>query len=218
MGFPRIEMSHSIHVLKVHLPGRQNIVFREAGIQNLANNVEPVTELIDFFRLNGRDVYARQFLYKDIVNHYVFDPTNKEWTRRVNDGSRVIGRIPFISSSLNEIFFLKLLLLHVRGATSYEHLRTVNDVVWPTFEAAAMALNLVENNVQWHTTMEELAATEMPYRLRFLFVTILIHNNPVNPNGLALWDNFQDALSEDYREDDADTRTQKALGVSITTI
>ncbi|CAF0837035.1 unnamed protein product [Brachionus calyciflorus] len=193
MGFPRIEMSHSIHVLKIHLPGRQNIVFREAGIQNIANNVEPVTELIYFFRLNGRDVHARQFLYKDIVNHYVFDPTNKEWTRRVNDGSR-------------------LLLLHVRGATSYEHLRTVKDVVWPTFEAATMALNLVENNVQWHTTMEELAATELPYRLRFLFVTILIHNNPVSPNGLALWDNFQDAMSEDYREDDADTRIQKALG------
>ncbi|CAF1098037.1 unnamed protein product, partial [Brachionus calyciflorus] len=53
-----------------------------------------------------------------IVNHYVFNPTTKEWTRRINDGSR-------------------LLLLHVRGATSYEQLRTVNDVVWPTFEAAA---------------------------------------------------------------------------------
>ncbi|CAF1094812.1 unnamed protein product [Brachionus calyciflorus] len=60
--------------------------------------------------------------------------------------------------------------------------------------------------------MRELAATEMPYRLRFLFVTILVHNNPVNPNGLALWDNFQEAMSEDYREDDADTRIQKALG------
>ncbi|CAF1094791.1 unnamed protein product [Brachionus calyciflorus] len=96
MGFSRIEMSHSIHVLKIL--GRQNIVFREAGIQNIANNVEPVTELIDYFRLNGRNVHARQFLYKDIVNHYVFDPTNKEWTRRVNDGSRVIGRIPFYFS------------------------------------------------------------------------------------------------------------------------
>ncbi len=206
-------MSHSIHVLKIHLPGRQNIVFTEGGVANVANREAPVTELMDFFQLNGRDPVARQYLYKEIVNHYVFNPTTKQWTARVNDGSRVIGRIPFISVRSRELFFMKLLLLHVRGPISYEHLRTVNDHEWPTFEAAAMAMNLVDNNVQWQTTMAELAATEMPYRLRFLFVTILVHNNPLNPTPTALWDEFSGAMSEDYRFEDDETRRHRALGV-----
>ena len=55
----------------------------------------------------------------------------------------------------------------------------------------------------------------MPHRLRFLFATILVHNYPTKPSALALWENFQTAMSEDYREDDQETRIHKALGVSL---
>jgi hypothetical protein len=45
-----------------------------------------------------------------------------------------------------ERYCLRLILINVKDATSFEHLRTVNDIVFPTFKAAAIALNLLEDD------------------------------------------------------------------------
>ena len=47
-----------------------------------------------------------------------------------------------------------------------------------------------------------------------MYATILVHNNPVSPTGLELWDMFKDRMSEDYQNEPNDTRYHKALGVS----
>lgn len=43
----------------------------------------------------------------------------------------------------------------------------------------------------------------------------MVHNNPVSPTGLELWDMFKDRMSEDYQNESNDTRYHKALGVSL---
>ena len=48
-----------------------------------------------------------------------------------------------------------------------------------------------------------------------MFVTILVHNNPVNPDALELWDTFKEQMSEDYQHEPDDTRFHKALGVFL---
>lgn len=48
-----------------------------------------------------------------------------------------------------------------------------------------------------------------------MFATILVHNNPVSPTGLELWNMFRDKMSEDYQNELDDTRYHKALGVSF---
>lgn len=45
-----------------------------------------------------------------------------------------------------EKYYLRMLLQHVRGAMSYQDLRTVNEHVYPTFQAAARALNLLASD------------------------------------------------------------------------
>lgn len=45
-----------------------------------------------------------------------------------------------------ERFFIRLLLPHVKGATSFENVRTVNIVNYPTFRNAAVALDLVNDD------------------------------------------------------------------------
>ena len=82
------------------------------------------------------------------------------------DDPKVIGRLPFIYNKNDELFNLKLLLMHVRGPTSFEFLRTVYGCVYETFTDAAKALNLVENSQQWVTMMDEIVRTELPYRIR----------------------------------------------------
>lgn len=57
-----------------------------------------------------------------------------------------LGRIYTVHPKNDECFYLRLLLVHVRGPTSFESLRTVNGIVCPTFRAACQELNLIEND------------------------------------------------------------------------
>ena len=71
--------------------------------------------------------------------------------------------MPTINPRQVELFYLRLLLLHVRGAQSYEDLRTVTfdstdgpiPIEYETFRDAASALGLLENDQQWHQCLEE---------------------------------------------------------------
>ena len=168
LGFQRLGLSHVIIRLQIHLPDRQSVVFTAQRLGEVAANPPPTTMLTAFFQLNMTDRRANEYLYLDIVNQYTYNKSS-EWTERVNmvDDPKVIGRLPFIYNKNDELFHLKLLLMHVRGPTSFEFLRTVNGRVYETFTDAAKSLNLVENSQQWVTMMDEIVRTELPYRIRY---------------------------------------------------
>ena len=48
-----------------------------------------------------------------------------------------------------ERFYLRLLLTAVRGPTSFEYLRTVAGTLYPTFQAAYVALSLLDDDREW---------------------------------------------------------------------
>ena len=88
------------------------------------------------------------------------------------------------------------MLLRIKGATCFEDLRTVHGVVYPTFQAAAEAFGLTEDDTIWMTCMQEGSSYQMPHSLRSLFVTILVFNSPLGP--FQIWDRFKDQLAHDY--------------------
>jgi hypothetical protein len=49
----------------------------------------------------------------------------------------------FVHVASGERFYLRLLLTVVAGATSFENLRTIDGVVYPTFQAACGAMGLL---------------------------------------------------------------------------
>ncbi len=57
-----------------------------------------------------------------------------------------IYRIYFISSLQSERFYLRLLLTIVANLTSYEHFRTIDDVMHSTFQIACVALNMIDDD------------------------------------------------------------------------
>src|SRR5438309_10764572 len=77
------------------------------------------------------------------------------WTPRKQDFA--IGRMYYVSPKANdsERFYLCLLLTAVKGATSFEALRTVNNQLKPTFKEACIALGLLADNNKWHQCLAE---------------------------------------------------------------
>lgn len=89
-----------------------------------------------------------------------------------------------------------MLLLHVKGPRSYADLRTVNGVLYPTFHAAAVALELFVDDEEWDNT-QEAAIHASANQLRTLFVTILTYGSPLDPNALFL--KYEQQFCEDYK-------------------
>ena len=65
-----------------------------------------------------------------------------------------------------------------------------------TFPEACLALGLIDDDEEWSRALQKAVSWMMPGSIRLLFVRILIHCQPVHPN--ELWDNFKDALSENF--------------------
>ena len=186
--------------LQLHLPELQTLLYDPNNIEAALERAEiKNTHLDAWFKLNQTNEEARQFLYTEIPLHYTFDSSNYLWHIKERGHDNVIVRLHRIYPKGNqELYHLRMLLLHVRGATSYEFLRTVNGVVYDTFTLAAVALNLVNNNRQWFLTIQEALRTEHHYQVRFLYATILLHCNPTLPSALTLWETFRVEMSQDY--------------------
>eukprot|EP00116_Pleurobrachia_bachei_P000295 sb/3460557/ len=192
--------SHTVQRLAVHLPNQEIVYFRDNELPEDVLDRQKGTTLTHWFSLNAKDSVARQYLYVEIPYHYTYDRA-KGFTKRKNnvgdpDSLRIIPRMYYVTPRDLERFYLRLLLLHVRGATSFKDLRTYNGTVYYTFEETCRARGLLESNDEWFNCLEEASITAMPAQLRFLFVTLLAHCNP--PEAKFLWEWFEDAFSEDY--------------------
>ena len=108
--------------------------------------------------------------------------------------------------------------MKLTGATSFEFMKTVNGIVYPTFREAAIQLGLITPESIWEKSLIEAIQVETDIRkIRLLFATICIHCQPINPSASELWEIFRDDLISDYikRGDSTEVAISKALRVSL---
>jgi hypothetical protein len=198
-SFNLSEMSPPVLQLQVHLPNMHTVHYR--GSDNLENVISKEstsrTMLTEYFRMNSVDTYARNFLYKEFPEFYVWQKNHKKWKRRKK---RIqIGRLVAAHPAEGERYYLRLLLNHVRGATSFEDLRTVEGVIFSTFREAAERRGIIESDDSISDCLTEAATFQMPYALRRLFATILVFCEVTNIR--TLWERHFEAMFEDFRRD-----------------
>jgi hypothetical protein len=172
--------------------------------EDLMYHGQPVPPHLKLKRFNNQPT-ARELLYRDVAKWYTWQARNKEeqtdayWKRRSRGFDKTVGRCRHISPTMEnkELFHLRLLLNTKRGPKSFEDLRTVNGVTYPTYHEAAFNMGLVGDDKEWDITMEESSVTVMACQLRSLFVIILTHCLPMNPS--VLWEKYKKHMSDDFR-------------------
>ena len=80
----------------------------------------------------------------------------------------VIGRMYSISPSQIELLHLPLLLITIKGAISFEDIRTVDGKKHYIFHSACLALGFIEDDAEWECAMKEGEIWMMPRQLRHL--------------------------------------------------
>ena len=152
--------------MAIHLEGQQNAIFKDAKLtkeelQEIASNNQ-TSQLTKFFDLNEREPEARAYTYDQILQHYRWDKSKKAFVERKKKLSKSldangeedeaksnqIGRMPLISLNphTKELFFLRVLLHHIKGPRSFKQLRTVDGHLHDTNQDACIALGLFEDD------------------------------------------------------------------------
>ena len=142
-------------------------------------------------------------LYCEVPAFYVW--RNKNWQRRKRGqlvaghlGVRkdaALGRVYTVHPNFTECYYLRLLLHHIRGPTSFAMLKTVYSIVQPSCQTACKKLGLIENDEHWKHTLSDAALTQSPSHIRELFAILLVFCQPSDPS--SLWCEFKEVMCED---------------------
>ena len=102
-------------------------------------------------------------------------------------------RIYTVSPQKKELFAIRALLMERPGPRSFEDLRTINGIVYPTYTQAAQVLNLLESDEFFQKTLDDAEAQHMSDReLQHYFARLVFHGIPANAQ--ALFDYFLDKM------------------------
>ncbi|GBC16016.2 uncharacterized protein LOC112524872 [Rhizophagus irregularis DAOM 181602=DAOM 197198] len=104
-------------------------------------NIHPTT-LIAWFQENLESTAAREYKYTDFPIRYTWDLSNHTWNLR-KITTEAIGRLYMVQPSEGERYYLRILLTHVKGATSFDDLKTVNGHMCRNFKEACILLGLL---------------------------------------------------------------------------
>ncbi|PKA51799.1 hypothetical protein AXF42_Ash008028 [Apostasia shenzhenica] len=138
-AFTLNEMNLLVATLQVHLPHRHCVTFQEnQDLQKILSvDFYKTTMLTEFFKLNAEDNEAKSILYKHLPEYYTWDSSSKIWTKKKQQ--QVIGRIALANPAEGERYYLKLLLNHVKGLTSFKDLKIYQNIKYNSFQESATA-------------------------------------------------------------------------------
>ncbi|KAK1369283.1 hypothetical protein POM88_035375 [Heracleum sosnowskyi] len=185
-----------VQKLIFHLEKEQNICYneKESLTSVLRRNHVDGTMFVQWFQANERYSHGRNLTYVEFPEKFRWDSMGKLWIPRKND-IPVIGRLIYVQPSAGELFYMRLLLNIVRGATSFQDLRTVNGVLYNSYKEACFHHDILGSDDDWHTTMQEASTHQTGRQLRNLFVTMLLFCDISDVR--SLWDKNWTLMSDD---------------------
>jgi len=126
----------SVQKLQYHFPGEQLVLFSDKDdLFSIANEPEvQKTILTMWFEANEKYLQARQTTYLNFPMQWVWNHSSRSWTVRQKGSS--IGRLLFGHPSYGERYYLRMLLIKICGASSFEDICTICGVLHPIFKSA----------------------------------------------------------------------------------
>lgn len=185
----------AVQKLPVHLPGEQTAIFDEdEDLEDVQTRyLHGRTMLTEWFEMNRLYEEVRKIKYIEMLLYFVWDNSNKIYTRRKQRGS--IGRIVNINPAAGDKYYLGILVSLLRGPTSYDDLYTVGDIKYDSFQEACYARGLLGSDKDWHDSMSDASQFSSPRSLRYLFVLILVFCQVSDPQ--KLWEHSWQDMAED---------------------
>lgn len=172
-GFKLYSMSPPVLQMQVHLLGMHMVPYKSTDNLNdvVQREKSQRSMLTEYFNMNATNPDARKYLYREFAEFFIWNKSKRCWKARQRRTQ--IGRLVYANPAEGERYYLWVLLNHVRGATSYESLRTWHGVTYETSREAYEVMSFVETDKSLDDCMMKSARFRMPCALRKLFATII---------------------------------------------
>jgi len=197
MEFPMHEEKPSVYRLPVHLEDGHMVYWDDEDDPEevLDRGALKKTPLTEWFVANRTLEGAKDVGYQNFPHHFVWEKKLRRWKHRSR--CDVIGRMYFVHPSAGERFYLRMLLINVKGAESWDDLRTFEGQLYPTYKAACLARGLLKDDGEWNQCLQEAGNMNTGHHLRSLFAILLLRCDPAQPH--ILWNNHRDKICDDLR-------------------
>ena len=86
----------------------------------------------------------------------------------------------------------------VKGATSFQDLRTYENITYNTYREIAIKMGLVDDDLQIKNIFKKVCDVMLGYQLRQFFAWFLLSENI---NGNNIWNEFNNFFTEDFKDD-----------------
>ena len=215
LNYPIHKQFPAVMPLRVHLKDQQEIYFDE-NQEGEALERQQQTELTAWFEFNKKALAEGAKpgtlpRYVDMPKEHVFDKKLKIWKkrRRMEEEAdeivfpskrRVIGRLHSINPAAGEVYYLRILLYHVTGITSFNDLLILpSGKKCETYKQVCAEMGLLNDDREWSNVLEEASLTKMCYSIRELYIAILMFCQPTDPLHLfnTYWHTWTDDI--DYK-------------------
>ncbi|KAH9611760.1 hypothetical protein KSS87_009024 [Heliosperma pusillum] len=205
--FPIHFKTPSVERLHYHLPGEQPVMFDDDTFIDdvLQKSSVGVSQFLNWMSCNSREIHpnnresrdmqiAKQLLYSQFPTKFVWKKKQRQWTLRKKGFT--IGRLLHVPPSCGELYFMRIMLNHIKGPKCFEDIRTVNrDIVCPTYREACYKLGLIGDDKEYIDAIEEASDWGSGSYLRHLFSTLLLCGTLSMPR--RVWDKTWRLLSDD---------------------
>jgi len=124
---------------------------------------------------------------------FTWKAANCEWTPRQMGFS--IGRVYFAPRGSGEKFYLRTLLNYVKGPTSFEDIKTVDNVKYFSFKDACFAKGLLDDDRELIDAIIEASLWGTGTYLRRLFTALMVSDQLSRPE--VVWNRTSPNLIDD---------------------
>lgn len=193
----------AVERLSFHLPEEQTVVFEDDdpidSVLNKCTNNQSM--FLQWMQANKDYPEARELTYAQFPSKFVWKEQiesdgvtkKKKWCPRKQRVS--VGRIFYVPPGSGELYYLRVLLNTVKGATCYDDIKTVSGVLYPSFKETCYALGLLDDDKEYIDGISEASFWGSGHYLRSLFVTLLFSNCISRPE--VVWEKTWNLLAED---------------------
>src|SRR5260221_14127692 len=131
------------------------------------------------FQANREYDFAKDVLYQDFPSYFTWKAKEMVWAPWKR--GHAIGRIYNCGTRAGDHFYLCLLLTHIKGPQSEQHLCTVNGCQHATCKAACLALRILAHDGEWCLRLTEACQVHVERSIHHSLAVILAFNAPTHP-------------------------------------
>ena len=126
----------AIDRLPVHLEGEKSVSFKEDdNLEDVAEKAASRNSKLEGWLEANRNIpEARQYTYVQFPQYFTWKSNLCKW--KIRERGTVFGRLSDVHANAGDSFYLRMILMHNKGSTSFRQLRTVNGTVYNSYKEA----------------------------------------------------------------------------------